>query len=456
MEKITYYRNKQVLILGFARSGASAAETLTNLGAIVTVSDTKDLSNDEIALELIAKGVTFIQKQTADVINNFDILVKNPGIPYTNPVVAAAVEHGIKVISEVELASQVFSGELIAVTGSNGKTTTTTLITKLLANERESGTAVYAGNIGIPASTRATNLATTDTLVLETSSFQLMGTETFHPHIAVLTNIFASHLDYHGTRENYVAAKMKITANQAPDDFFVVNYDFEELVVLAQKSRAQIVPFSRQGNSKAGAYVEAGKMYWQGEYIMDTKDMGVPGEHNIENALAAIAVAKIEGRSNTLIAQILKTFSGVRHRTQFVLEADDRKFYNDSKATDIEATQMALAGFDSPVVLIAGGLDRGDTYERLEADLKQHVRAVVLSGQTKEVFATSARNAGIAEIAFVDNVSAAVPVAWELSQPGDIILLSPAAASWDQYPNFETRGDLFIQAVEKLTNKEEI
>lgn len=456
MEKITYYRNKKVLILGFAKSGASAAEILLKLGALVTVSDTKDLSDDEVALNLMAKDVKFIQKQTADVIDNFDILVKNPGIPYTNPVVVAAVDKGIKVISEIEIAGQIFSGELVAVTGSNGKTTTTTLITKLLANERENGTAVYAGNIGIPASTRAANLDATDTLVVESSSFQLMGTETFHPHIAVLTNIFASHLDYHGTRENYVAAKMKITANQAPDDFFVVNYDYEELVGLAQKSRAKIVPFSRHGNSKAGAYVEDKKMYWQGEYIMDTKDMGVPGEHNVENALAAIAVAKIEGRSNAMIAQILKTFSGVRHRTQFVLEADERKFYNDSKATDIEATQMALAGFDSPVVLIAGGLDRGDTYERLEADLRKHVRAVVLCGENKAVFADSAKAAGIKDIVFVDDVSVAVAAAWKLSQPGDIILLSPAAASWDQYPNFEVRGELFIQAVEKLTNKEEI
>lgn len=456
MENVTQYRNKEVLILGFAKSGASAAEVLTNLGAIVTVSDTKDLSNDETALALMEKGVKFTQDQTATVISAFDILVKNPGIPYNNPVVAAASDKGIKIISEVELASQVFTGELIAITGSNGKTTTTTLVTKLLANEREAGVAVYAGNIGIPASTRAASLSEDDTLVLETSSFQLMGTETFHPHIAVLNNIFSSHLDYHGTRDNYVAAKMKITANQAPDDYFVVNYDYEELAMLAQDSRAQIIPFSRLGKSKAGAYVENDKMYWQGEYIMDTAEMGVPGDHNVENALAAIAVAKLKGRSTKMIAQILKTFSGVRHRTQFVLEAEGRKFYNDSKATDIEATQMALAGFDTPVVLLAGGLDRGDTYERLEEDLKNHVRAVVLSGQTKDVFAASAQNAGVEKIVFAEDVTAAVPMAWELSEPGDIILLSPAAASWDQYPDFETRGELFIQAVEKLTNKEEI
>lgn len=456
MEKITQYQNKHVLILGFAKSGASAAEALTQLGAIVTVSDTKDLTVDESTVKLREKGVTFTQNQSAAVVNGFDILVKNPGIPYTNPVVIAAQANNMPVISEVELAGQVFSGELIAITGSNGKTTTTTLVTKLLANEREAGVALYAGNIGIAASTRAMTMTTDDTLVIESSSFQLMGTQEFHPHIAVLTNIFASHLDYHGTRDNYVAAKMKITANQNADDFFVVNYDYEELALLAQSSRAQIIPFSRLGKSKLGAYVEDGKMYWQDEYIMDANEMGVPGDHNVENALAAIAVAKLHGRSTKMIAEILKTFSGVRHRTQFVLEADGRKFYNDSKATDIEATQMALAGFENPVVLLAGGLDRGDTYERLEADLGKHVRAVVLSGQTKDVFAKSAKAAGVEKIVFAKDIAAAVPMAWELSQPGDIILLSPAAASWDQYPNFETRGELFIQAVEKLTNKEEI
>ncbi|MCM0598481.1 UDP-N-acetylmuramoyl-L-alanine--D-glutamate ligase [Periweissella fabalis] len=456
MEKITQYQNKRVLILGFAKSGASAAEVLIHLGAKVTVTDTKDLTDDVAALKLKKIGVEFTQNQSAEVVNEFDILVKNPGIPYTNPVVVAAQAKNMLVISEIELAGQVFSGELIAITGSNGKTTTTTMVTKLLASEREAGVALYAGNIGIAASTRAMTLSKDDTLVIESSSFQLMGTNEFHPHIAVLTNIFASHLDYHGTRKNYIAAKMKITANQNQDDFFVVNYDYEELALLAQSSRAQIIPFSRLGKSKLGAYVENDKMYWQDEYIMDVNEMGVPGDHNVENALAAIAVAKLHGRSTKMIAEILKTFSGVRHRTQFVLEADGRKFYNDSKATDIEATQMALAGFSNPVVLIAGGLDRGDTYERLEADLGKHVRAVVASGQTKDIFAQSAKAAGVEKVVFAKDVVEAVPMAWELSEPGDIILLSPAAASWDQYPSFETRGELFIEAVEKLTNKEEI
>lgn len=456
MEKVTQYQNKKILILGFAKSGASAAEVLVTLGAKIVVSDTKDLTQDKTALNFKKLGVQFTQDQSAKLIDDFDVLVKNPGILYTNPVVSAAVERNIPVITEIELAGQLFKGELIAVTGSNGKTTTTTLITKLLASERIAGKAVYAGNIGIPASTRSTTLTKEDTLVLETSSFQLMGTNDFHPNIAVLTNIFSSHLDYHKNRENYIAAKMRITANQTKDDFFVVNYDYSELVTLAKHSKAQIIPFSRLGKDKTGAYVLDDKIYWRDEFIMNTNELGVPGEHNIENALAAIVVAKLMNKSTKLIVETLKNFTGVRHRTQFVLEHNGRKFYNDSKATDIEATQMALRGFDRPVVLVAGGLDRGDTFERLEDDLKKHVKAVVLSGQNKEIFAKSAKQAGIENIKFVDDVSSAVPVAWDLSDNGDIILLSPAAASWDQYRDFETRGNLFIKAVENLTNKEEI
>ncbi|QBO35442.1 UDP-N-acetylmuramoyl-L-alanine--D-glutamate ligase [Periweissella cryptocerci] len=456
MRKIANYVDKNVFVLGFARSGAAAAQLLTTLGAHVTVSDNNDLTENPTAQKLMAAGVQFTQDQSAQAIDGFDVLVKNPGINYRNAVVVAAVAQGIPVITEIELGSQVFEGELVAITGSNGKTTTTTLITKMLAQERTAGVAVYAGNIGIPVSEVAPTLSATDTLVAENSSFQLMGTKTYHPHYAVLNNIFSSHLDYHETRENYIAAKMQITANQTEADYFIVNWDTAELQNLAQQSHAQIIPFSRLGQSTEGSYEQDGKLYWRDEFIMNADEMGVPGDHNVENALAAIAVAKLHGRSTAMIAEILKTFSGVRHRTQFVLEAEGRKFYNDSKATDIEATEMALNGFSAPVVLLAGGLDRGDTYERLEANLKAHVKAVVLSGETKDKFATSVREAGVENIQFADTVVDGVPLAWQVSEPGDIILLSPAAASWDQYPDFETRGEMYIDAIEKLTGKKEV
>ncbi|MFW2884311.1 UDP-N-acetylmuramoyl-L-alanine--D-glutamate ligase [Levilactobacillus brevis] len=457
MKHLTTYQGKKVLVLGLAKSGVNAARLLRKLGAQVTVSDVKPLAENQDAQELQNDGFTVITgEQTADLLDpGYDLVVKNPGIFYDVPVVKRALADKVPVISEMELASEVAEAELIAVTGSNGKTTTTTMIQKMVDHDRRAGKAVYAGNIGIPASRVAQAVTADDTLVLEASSFMLVGTTTFHPHIAVLTNIFSNHLDYHKTRENYVAAKMKITANQTADDYFVVNFDSPELRELSEQSAAQVVPFSREARSQAGAYELNGDLYFKDEKLMAASDIKVPGDHNVENALAAIAVAKIKGVSTAAIVAVLRSFGGVRHRTQYVLEADGRQYYNDSKATDMEATEMALKGFTAPVVLIAGGLDRGYTFEKLVSSLKAHVKAVVLVGQTAKLLEDAAKKAGIQTIRLSENVETAVPTAYELSDAGDIILLSPANASWDQYPNFEVRGDRFIKAVEQLTGKQE-
>lgn len=458
MKRIKTYEGKRVIVVGLAKSGLNAARLLKKLGAEVTVSDQQPLEKNSEAQELQAEGGYTIltgEQDPSQLDAGFDLMVKNPGIPYDVPLIKAATQAKLPIITEIELASEITDAELIAVTGSNGKTTTTTMITKMMNQERQAGKSAYAGNIGVPASQVAQQLAEQDTLVMEVSSFMLLGTTQFHPHIAVLTNIFANHLDYHKTRENYVRAKMRITQNQTADDYFVVNFDSEELVGLSQQSKAQVVPFSRLAKSKDGAYELNGTLYYKDEPIMAAADVKVPGDHNIENALAAIAVAKIKGRSSEAIKHVLTTFSGVRHRTQYVLTSEGREFYNDSKATDIEATEMALKGFKAPVVLLAGGLDRGYTFERLVPFFKEHVKAVVLFGETKDLLADAAKKAGIKQIQFAENAEAGVPMAYQDSEPGDIILLSPANASWDQYPNFEVRGDRFIKAVEKLTGKKE-
>lgn len=458
MKRIKTYEGKRVIVVGLAKSGLNAARLLKKLGAEVTVSDQQPLEKNSEAKELQTEGGYTIltgEQDPSQLDAGFDLMVKNPGIPYDVPLVKAAVDAGLPIITEIELASEIADAELVAVTGSNGKTTTTTMITKMMNQERQVGKSAYAGNIGVPASQVAQQLTDQDTLVMEVSSFMLLGTTQFHPHIAVLTNIFANHLDYHKTRENYVKAKMRITQNQTADDYFVVNFDSEELVGLSQQSKAQIVPFSRLAKSKDGAYELNGTLYYKDEPIMAAADVKVPGDHNIENALAAIAVAKIKGRSSKAIKHVLTTFSGVRHRTQYVLTSEGREFYNDSKATDIEATEMALKGFKAPVVLLAGGLDRGYTFERLVPFFKEHVKAVVLFGETKNLLADAAKKAGIKQIQFAENAEAGVPMAYQDSEPGDIILLSPANASWDQYPNFEVRGDRFIKAVEELTGKKE-
>lgn len=454
MQKVTKYQNKQVLVMGFGISGINAAHLLVKLGAKVTANDAKD--NPKVKADLQRDGITVITGSNplslAD--DGFDLVVKNPGIPYDQPLVAKFVQQGTPIITEAELGSEIFAGHLISVTGSNGKTTTTTLIQKMIDHSPKR-VAKYAGNIGVSFSKVAEKLGPDDTLVTELSSFQLLGTPTLHPHIAVITNIFSNHLDYHKTRENYINAKLNITRNQTKDDYLIINWDREEWQRIARRSSATIVPFSRLGKSHDGAYEKDGLIYWRDDAIMKASEIRLIGPQNVENALAAIAAAKLSGVADEDIVAVLKNFGGVRHRLQFVLEDSGRLFYNDSKSTDIEATQVALRGFEKPVILLAGGLDRGYTFERLEDDFKKHVKAIIVFGQSKDKMKAAAQAAGVPVIKESENCVTAVPLAWQLSQPGDVILLSPANASWDQFPNFEVRGDKFIEAVEKLTGKKE-
>ncbi|MBW1605411.1 UDP-N-acetylmuramoyl-L-alanine--D-glutamate ligase [Lactobacillus sp. Sy-1] len=456
MKSISNYQNKKVLVLGAGKSGINAANLLVKLGAQVTVNDSQPESKLSGLSELDSSVKVITGGHPDNLLDaQFDLMVKNPGISYDNVVVKKAMALRLPIITEVELASEINEGDLICVTGSNGKTTTTTMITKMLNQERPAGNAYAVGNIGVSASKIAETTTKDDTVVMEISSFMLLGITNLHPHIAVLTNIFANHLDYHKTRENYVKAKMRITMNQDANDYFVVNFDSEELQVLSQQSKAQIVPFSRLAKSRDGAYELNGQLYFKDDYIMDADEIRIPGEQNVENALAAIAVAKVMGKSNRAIKHVLTTFGGVRHRVQYVLTADGRKYYNDSKATDIEATQMALRGFNQPIILLAGGLDRGYKFDKLVPDFAKHVKGIVLFGETKHLLEDAAKKANVPQIKLVNTLDEAVPVAYDMSSAGDIILLSPANASWDQFKTFEVRGDEFIKDVEKLTGKQE-
>lgn len=455
MNNVKKYDGKNVLVMGFGLSGINAAHLLVKLGANVVANDKKTPDDPSIVQDLENDGIKVITGDNplslAD--ENFDYVVKNPGIPYDIPLVAAFVKKGTPIITEAELGYEIFPGHLVSVTGSNGKTTTTTLIQKML-DEGLPNTTKYAGNIGVSFTKTAEKLGADDHLVTELSSFQLLGTPELHPHIAVITNIFSNHLDYHKTRENYINAKLNITRNQTKDDYLIINWDRDEWQNITRRSPATVVPFSRLDKSEEGAYVKNGVIYWRGEKVMDTKDIRLIGPQNVENALAAIAAAKLSGVDNEAIIKVLKTFSGVRHRLQYVMEYQDRLFYNDSKSTDIEATEVALQGFEQPVVLLAGGLDRGYTFERLVPFFKKHVKALIVFGQCKDKMRDAGEQAGV-PVYESENAVTAVPKAWELSEPGDVILLSPANASWDQFPSFEVRGDKFIEAVEKLTGQKE-
>jgi UDP-N-acetylmuramoylalanine--D-glutamate ligase len=444
------YQNKNVLILGLAKSGFAAAKLLHELGAKVTVNDQKPFEENEAAQRLEEMGIRVIcGSHPLELLDEpFDLMVKNPGIPYYNPLVAKAMEKGIPIITEVELAYQISEAPFIGITGSNGKTTTTTLIYEML---KEGGKQpLIAGNIGTVACEVAKEASSENWIVTELSSFQLMGIIDFQPKISVLLNIFNAHLDYHGTKEEYAKAKGNLFKNQTNDDFTVVNADDETVMKLVQSSNAAKVFFSATQRLQSGAWIENGIIYFNGEKIIETKDIALPGMHNLENILAAISAAKLAGVDNDAITRVLKTFTGVKHRLQFVEEVNGRKFYNDSKATNILATQKALSAFENDsIILLAGGLDRGNEFDELIPYLK-NVKAMILFGQTARKLERVAKEAGIEMIEHVDNVEKAVPIAYELSQPGDVILLSPACASWDQYKTFEQRGDIFIGAVHKL------
>ena len=448
MKKITTFENKKILVLGLARSGMAASLVLHELGAILTVNDGKPFEENKEAQTLLEAGIKVITgSHPIDLLDeDFALVVKNPGIRYDNPMIERAVAIGIPVITEVELAYLISEAPIIGITGTNGKTTTTTLIAEVLNADGQS--AKLAGNIGFPASEVASKAVSTDTLVMELSSFQLMGIETFRPKIALITNLFSAHLDYHGSQELYESAKWRIQENMTAEDFLILNFNQEKCKALANQTAATVVPFSTQ-EKVDGSYVVDGKIYFKDEYIMDVADLALPGEHNLENALAAIAAAKLSGAKNEAILEILSSFAGVKHRLQYLGELDGRKVYNDSKATNILATQKALSGFEnSKLWLLAGGLDRGNGFESLEADLSG-VRGMVVFGETAPKLRATAEKLNI-PVFDSENVATALTEVLAKTAAGETILLSPACASWDQYKTFEERGDLFIETFENL------
>lgn len=434
------------MVFGWARSGKAAAKYLTALGAQVTVVNGGDFDNDEVYQKLLSDGVTFINHDNDQSIDkSFDILVKNPGINYQTDIVKKAQQLGIPILTEVAVALQLFKGRLIAVTGSNGKTTTTSLIRDMLQADGQQVTT--AGNIGTPVCEVVENLTEKDTLLLELSSFQLLGTPDIRPDIALITNIFANHLDYHGTREHYVEAKYQITKNQTANQTLVLNAEGKDTERIITRTSAKVVEFSRE-KSDLIVTADAHQLMIYNQPVMPLTAIKLVGPHNLENILAAATVAKLVGVQDKAIRQVLETFGGVAHRLQFVLSANQIKFYNDSKATDIEATQTALNSFDQPTIWLAGGLDRGDDLTRLIPNLT-HVKAVIAFGETQQKIVDIARAASKPVITVTD-VTQAVPVAVKLAESGDVVLLSPAAASWDQYDNFEARGEAYVSEVKKI------
>ena len=447
------FEHKRVLVIGLAKSGVAVAKLLLHQGAIVTVNDRTPLEENPDAKSLIEEGIrVLVGSHPVDLLEeHFDFVVKNPGISYQNCMVEAAIKKGVPVYTEVEIAYHLLEGLIIGITGSNGKTTTTTLASLMLKESFPERQVYAAGNIGIPLSELAEQSTNKDIYVSELSSFQLMGIDQFKPKIACIVNIFSAHLDYHGSREEYINAKLQLTKNQTEEDYLVYNADYPELITLIEgNTKATLVPFSRKNTLEFGSSVKDDYIYFNNEKVIPVSTIQVPGTQNVENVLAAVAIAKLAGATNEGIEKAVQNFHGVKHRTQFIKEVNKRRFYNDSKATNIIATQTALRSFiNQSVILIAGGLDRKNGFDELVPDLKS-VSGIVLYGETKEKLQEAAKVAGVPVIEVVNTLEEATKKAYEISKEEDIILLSPACASWDQFKNFEIRGDEFIRVVENL------
>lgn len=448
MKLIETVKNEKVLVLGLAKSGESASRLLHKLGAIVTVNDGKAFEENPTAQNLLEDGIRVIcGSHPLELLDEeFSLLVKNPGIRYDNPMVEKAIAKGIPVWTEVELAYLISEAPIVGITGSNGKTTTTTMIAEVLNAGGKS--AKLCGNIGFPASSVAKEATKEDVLVMELSSFQLMGTEKFHPHIGVITNLLPTHIDYHGDFDGYVAAKWMLQRQMTAADTMILNFNQEIAKELAEKTAATVLPFSTE-EKVDGAYLENGMLFFKGEAIMAVDEIGVPGSHNVENALATIAVAKLLGVDNQAIKESLSHFGGVKHRLQYVGQIDGVTFYNDSKSTNVLATEKALSGFDnSRVILIAGGLDRGNEFDELVPHIKG-LKTMVILGQSAPRVIRAAQAAGVAYQEASD-VADATKKAFTSAAQGDIVLLSPANASWDMYANFEVRGQEFLDTFDQL------
>lgn len=448
MNRLNNFPFKRVLVLGLAKSGLATCHVLLRNGIEVIANDFKAAENDPALIELKTEGAQIIVgEHPLSLLAGIDLVIKSPGIPYQNELVKHALDHSIPVWTEIELLSHLTDQPIVGITGSNGKTTTTMLINDILKHSQKKPK--IAGNIGTVAVEVAEQLSEDETLVLELSSFQLMGVDQFQPKVAVLLNLFEAHLDYHGDFNHYQAAKAKIFAQQTEADFLVYNADDDRVVQLIQSSKAQRIPFSLKSKQPNGVWVDDHAVYFKDQQIIDRDKIRLVGEHNLENSLASIGASMLVGANKTGIEQTLTTFTGVEHRLQFVLEKHGRQFYNDSKATNILASSKALSSFKQPILLIAGGLDRGNNFDELIPFLT-HVKGMFLYGETASKLAKAGNTAGIKQIKQAETLQEMVRAAYQASAPGDVILLSPACASWDQFKTFEERGDMFVELVHTL------
>jgi UDP-N-acetylmuramoylalanine--D-glutamate ligase len=447
-------RGKRVLVIGLARTGIATARFCAEHGATVTAIDTH--AESELGSEvhsLREEGVKLLLGGHPEtILLNQDLVVPSPGVPADAPLLKSARAKGITIWSEIELADRFLDGRLIGITGSNGKTTTTSLAHHIL---RVAGfSTMVAGNIGTPLISRVT-LSSEDTItVAELSSFQLELIETFHPDIAVLLNLTPDHLDRHKTLDAYATAKARLFENQTESDFAVLNADDPASLRLAPK-RPQIYWFSRKQFVLQGSYLRGEEIVFrtakQEEVLLRREEISLPGTHNLENVLAAVTAARLEGAAASAIAEAVRTFPGVEHRLEFVAEIAGVRYYNDSKATNVDATLKALEAFPGRVVVILGGKDKGSDYSVLQGALRERSTLALLIGEAADKI--EPQIVGSVTIERAGTMERAVEIASQAARPGDVVLLAPACASFDQFENYEHRGRVFKSLVRDREDK---
>ncbi|MDO5490850.1 MAG: UDP-N-acetylmuramoyl-L-alanine--D-glutamate ligase [Bacillota bacterium] len=448
-------KNKKILVVGMGRSGIAAMETALSLGAEVSVQDNKSLEEIGLQLRKTLEGnpVKPWLGCVPEDMGAYDMMILSPGVPTDLPMVEEARAAGVEIIGELELAYRLCKGNFIGITGTNGKTTTTTLVGEIY---KAAGRETYVvGNIGVAVLSGAREASVDGWLVTEISSFQLETTEEFRPEVSAILNLTPDHLNRHKTMENYGKAKARIFLRQSRDQYCVINADDPECFALTEGCPATVVPFSRRKELAFGAFVRDGVIMirdQEGREISFCRadELKIPGSHNLENALAATAIAHFGGIGRETITETLRTFAGVAHRIELVRQIGGVRFVNDSKGTNTDAAIKAIEAMKENIILIAGGYDKKADFTPLIEAFDGRVKKAILMGETAPIIQKTAEKMGFTETEICSGLEECVVRAWESASPGDVVLLSPACASWDMYDNFEQRGEHFRTCAERL------
>lgn len=447
-------KNKRVLVVGLGKSGLSAAMFLRAQGARVTVSDTRSAVALEKEIPALLEAGIMVESGGHGLLTfrRQDLIVVSPGVPMDTPEVKQVVAFGLPVIGELELASRYLEGRVVAITGSNGKTTTTTLVGKIFADAGVP--TLVGGNIGLPVIDLVAKSTPETVNVLEVSSFQLETVEEFHPWIAVILNITPDHLDRHGSFESYVAAKERIFARQDANDFLVLNGDDRVAQMCAARAKSSVFWFSGTKVVRRGAFVRDAVIVWvekEGgttEPVMPVAEIPLKGAHNVENVLAAVCAARLARIPAESVRASVAGFRAVEHRLELVRKFNEVEYYNDSKATNVDAAMKAVASFTGGIHLILGGKDKDSDYSTMADMLKRRVKVVYTVGSAAEKIERQLH--GVVKMVSAQTIEAAVAKAAKAAAPGDVVLLSPACSSFDQFENYEHRGRVFRQSVMEL------